>query len=105
MRSILRNASWVLLPAVILVHGERSLQKPAIISGTVLQKNLKPVEKCYLYIISGEEEAISDKDGKFTISTWQPFPVTIKAEHIQYKKQNIKMDKPARDIIVKLEPK
>ena len=105
MRSIIKNIFWVLLTTVLPANGERSVQGHAVISGTVLQENLKPVEKCYLYIIPGEEEAISDKDGKFTINTWQPFPLTINAEHIRYKKQDIKIDKPAKDIIVKLELK
>ncbi|MFT3750418.1 MAG: hypothetical protein QM768_19035 [Agriterribacter sp.] len=105
MRSIVRNIFWILLPTAMLANNAKHLQKPAVISGRVLQKNLAPVGKCYLFIISGEEEAISDKDGKFTITTWQPFPLTIHAAHAQFKKQDIKIDKPAKDIIVTLEPK
>lgn len=105
MQYISKNIFWVLITTVMLANGGRYHQRPVVISGTVLGEWKKPVEKCWLYIITGEEEAISGKDGKFTISTWQPFPVTITAEHIQYKKQHLKIDKPANDIIIKLEPR
>lgn len=48
------------------------------------QTNRFPIEKAHIYIISGEEEALSSSEGSFEITTWQAFPLTIKINHDQY---------------------
>lgn len=63
---------------------------PIVIQGkVVVQANKKPVSEAYLYITIGEEEAITDKDGSFTIKTWQSLPATITVEHKRYVKKKV----------------
>jgi hypothetical protein len=76
----------------------------ATISGTVMhEKDQKPLENTYLYVISGEEEAVTDKKGKFLITTWQSFPVTVIVVHHHCKKKELKIYKPCSDLIITLE--
>ena len=91
MTSIFKSAFCILLPAMIIGNGQHYSRAVATISGTVLhQKDQKPLENIYLYVIPGEEEAVTDKKGRFLITTWQSFPVTIVVEHHQYKKKKLK---------------
>jgi len=65
-------------------------EHPAEIKGRIIQsKSGNSVENAYLYIVPGEEEALTDKDGQFDIGTSQPFPVTLVVEHPYYKQKRI----------------
>jgi len=80
--------------------------KPVKIEGNIIHSlNGKQVENAYVYIVSGEEEALSGKDGVFTISTWQQFPVTLVIEHPKYRSQKISIKDANKRMIIKLDPK
>lgn len=64
-----------------------------------------PVEKAYIYIISGEEEALSSKDGSFEIMTWQPFPLAIQVTHDHYRSVKIVFKKGEDRPLIKLQAK
>jgi hypothetical protein len=104
MASILKSAFRIIFPAMIIGNAQPYSRPPVTIAGTVLQqKDQKPLENTYLYIIPGEEEAVTEKKGKFLITTWQSFPVTIVVEHHQYKKKQLRIHKPSNDLIIVLE--
>ena len=55
--------------------------KATVLEGYVyLGKTTTPVEKVYLYIVEGEEEYLTGKNGYFRIESWQkpPFHITVK---------------------------
>jgi hypothetical protein len=56
-------------------------------------------------LIYAEEEALTDKRGVFTISTWQNLPVTLIIEHPVYKKTKIRVADNSEHQFIKLEPK
>jgi hypothetical protein len=99
--------SWLLaVPAFIMSPSEIYPSKPVKIEGNVIHSlNGKTVENAYIYIVSGEEEALSGKDGVFTISTWQQLPVTLVIEHPKYRSQKISIKDPGKKTIIKLDPK
>ena len=104
MTSILKSAFCIVFPAMIIGNGQHYSGAVATIAGTVLhQKDQKPLENAYLYIIPGEEEAVTDKKGKFLITTWHPFPVTIVVEHRHCKKKKLKIHKSCNDLTIALE--
>ena len=77
-----------------------------VVKGMVIDNsNHTPVEKAYIYIVSGEEEALSLKDGSFEITTWQAFPVTLQIKHEQYKATKIVYKNAAESPLIKLQSK
>jgi hypothetical protein len=70
----------ILLSLFLLANYPHSVQtKDAqIIEGQVVaESNSKPVARAYVYIIEGEEEALTDDKGHFSIKTWQKLPVQL----------------------------
>jgi hypothetical protein len=65
----------------------------------------KTIENVYIYITSGEEEALSNNKGTFTISTWQDLPVTLVIEHPTYKQKKVRITDASQHQVIKLEPK
>ena len=77
-----------------------------IVQGKLLDsRNQQPVEGAYIYIVSGEEEALSSKEGTFEITTWQTFPVTIKINHDQYERLEVVYKKGEASHVIKLQKK
>lgn len=99
--------SWLIaVPALIMSPSEIFPSKPVKIEGHIVHSlNGKQIENAYVYIISGEEEALSGKNGVFSISTWQQLPVTLVIEHPNYRSQRINIKDPAVKNIIKLDPK
>lgn len=99
--------SWLIaVPALIMNPSEIYPSKPVKIEGNVIHsQNGKQVENAYIYIISGEEEALSGKDGLFSISTWQQLPVTLVIEHPKYKPKQISIKDPGQKALIRLDPK
>jgi len=57
---------------------QRQQTKPTVVEGHVYAgKNSAPAAKLYVYIVEGEEECLTDKNGYFRIETWQQLPVHI----------------------------
>jgi hypothetical protein len=99
--------SWLIaLPALIMDPSAIFPSKPVKIEGNVIHSlNGRQVENAYIYIVSGEEEALTGKDGIFTISTWQQLPVTLVIEHPKYRSKQISIKDPSKRTVIKLDPK
>jgi len=101
-----RNSWLIALPAFILHTSEIFQAKPYTIEGAVKNSATgKSIENVYIYITSGEEEALSNSKGTFTISTWQELPVTLVIEHPVYKQQKIRITDASQYQLIKLYPK
>jgi len=73
------------------------LAKPASeaneVSGIVISEETKlPIDKAYLYVVKGEEEAITDVKGIFRFTTWQDKPVKVFVSHNNYKSRVITLN-------------
>lgn len=72
---------------LLLFAGFDSKQKPVIIQGTVTDKQGgHALENVHVYIVHGEEEAMTGANGRYRITTWQDFPVKIYAEAAGFRK-------------------
>jgi uncharacterized LabA/DUF88 family protein len=101
-----RNSWLIALPAIILHTSEIYPDRPHTITGAVKNNATdKYIENVYIYITSGEEEALSNNKGAFTISTWQDLPVTLVIEHPIYKSKKIRITDASQYQLIKLEPK
>ncbi|WP_315817415.1 hypothetical protein [Paraflavitalea speifideaquila] len=99
--------SWfIAVPALIMNPSDIFPSKPVKIEGNIIHSlNGRQVENAYVYIVSGEEEALSGKDGVFVISTWQQLPVTLVIEHPKYRSQKVSIKDPSKKTTIKLDPK
>jgi hypothetical protein len=106
MNRTYRNSWLIALPAFILHTSEIYPARPSTIEGAVKNSTTgKYIENVYIYITSGEEEALSNHKGAFTISTWQDLPVTLVIEHPVYKKQQVRITDASQYQLIKLDPK
>lgn len=105
MNRIHSNSWLIALPAFILHTSEIYPDRPHTIEGAVKNSiDGKSIENVYIYITSGEEEALSDNKGTFTISTWQELPVTLVIEHPTYKQKKIRITDASQYQVIKLDP-
>jgi hypothetical protein len=101
-----RNSWLIALPALIFNTSEIYPASPYTIQGTITNSSTgKTVDKAYVYIISGEEEALTDRKGVFSIATWQELPVTVIVEHAAYKKKRLIIKDATEHQFIRLEPK
>jgi hypothetical protein len=106
MNRTYRNSWLIALPAFILHTSEIYPDRPHTIAGTVKNSTTdKTIENVYIYITSGEEEALSNSKGTFTISTWQDLPVTLVIEHPIYKQKKVRITDASQYQLIKLDPK
>ncbi|MES1219545.1 MAG: carboxypeptidase-like regulatory domain-containing protein [Bacteroidota bacterium] len=62
-----------------------------VVQGNVLtEDSLKPVAGAFVYTVSGEEEAVTDKNGNFKLTTWESLPVSVTVEHQNFETLNVK---------------
>lgn len=102
-----RTASWlVAVPALIFNTSEIYPERPSTFQGNIVHGTTrKGVENAYVYIVSGEEESLSGKDGKFSIATWQELPVTLVIEHPLFKTKQLVTKDTLQKQVITLEPK
>jgi len=101
------HKNWLIaIPVLIFNTSEIFPARPYTIEGSVTNRNTgKQIENVYVYIVSGEEEALTNQKGVFTISTWQELPVTLVIEHPTYKQKKIRITDASQYQVIKLEPK
>jgi hypothetical protein len=110
MRLFLLNSLLLTIPALVLDGAETRMTAghvlPVTVEGVVVNDaSNRPVENIYVYIVRGEEEALTDSKGKFAITTWQPFPVTLTVDHIKYKKTTLVVKEPGKKQLIRVEEK
>lgn len=59
----------------------------------------------HVYIEAGEEEAFSDRNGKFSFQSWKKFPLTVHAEHKDYQKQTLQVSAAGGTLEIKMKKK
>src|SRR5688572_27395679 len=98
----------LLLPAFLLATTLlTSFDKPVsnqqkTVTGTIVGTANEGVTNAYVYVVAGEEETLSVKDGKFTLKTWQPLPLLLVIEHNDFEKQRIVIRASEKPVTIKL---
>lgn len=106
MNRLHSNSRLLLLPVFISLTSAIYPARPYTIAGTIKNGTTdKNIQNAYIYIISGEEEALTNNKGAFTISTWQELPVTLIIERPTYKQKKIRITNVSEHQVIKLEPK
>jgi len=106
MKLILSYSSFIAIATIILSSTSKLPDHKVTISGSIVQTATNQhVENAYLYVVQGEEEALSGKDGSFTIATWKNLPVILVAEHAGFKQTKVIIKDASQKQVIKLEPK
>lgn len=77
---------------------------PVVIRGQVIAAATgQPVTNAHVYIIDGEEEALTNSNGEFIIESWQKTPVTITVNaYRQYAKTSVVVANPSQRQVIRL---
>ncbi len=65
----------------------------------------KPVANVHVYIVHGEEEAMTDSKGSFSIDSWQSFPLKLTVEAIGFKRTVTIVEKENKTYRIAIERK
>jgi DNA polymerase IIIc chi subunit len=68
----------------------------------VCEKGRAPVPNVLVYIVEGEEEALTDARGKFSIETRKGFPLRVTAQQLVGKKQKVVVIAAADRLVIEL---
>ena len=96
------------LPALLLTTTIlTSFDKPftnqqKTVTGTIVGKTNEGIPDAYVYVVAGEEETLSVRDGKFSLNTWQPLPFVLVIEHSDFEKQRITIRASDKPVTIKL---
>ncbi|HSC54974.1 MAG TPA: carboxypeptidase-like regulatory domain-containing protein [Phnomibacter sp.] len=89
---------------LMLVSSSFFVLPPRQINGVVKDAaSGKIIDKAHVYIVLGEEEAVTGKDGKFSISTQKEFPLELKVQHPGYKQSKVVVEKLPAEIEISLQ--
>lgn len=81
-------------------------QRVNTIKGVVLSESTgKPVSAALVYVVLGEEEALTKAAGAFSIETSHGYPIEVLTEHRDYLKQSVILKGPTDKLVVRLKPR
>ena len=93
----------LLLATTILTSFDNSVSnQQKTVTGKIVGASNEGVTDAYVYVVAGEEETLSLKDGKFSLKTWQPLPLVLVIEHNDFEKQQIVIRASDKPVTIKL---
>ena len=90
MSAIKRNIFLFSIAVTLFAFTAVQKKSSVVIQGTVTANN-NPVSRAHVYVVDGEEEALTNSKGEFKITTWQTLPLTITIEHADYETQKVRV--------------
>lgn len=106
MKLLLSYSSLIAIAIIILSSTSKSPDQPVTITGSIIQNaSNERIENAYLYVVPGEEETLSAKDGSFSLATWKSLPVTLVAEHPKFKRTKVTVTDASQKQLIKLDLK
>jgi hypothetical protein len=88
-----------------LNHKQPIQVQKEIIEGKVISAiSHKPVSNAHVYVVDGEEEALTNAKGEFRIETIQKFPLIITVDQQGHEKKKLTISNPGK-ITISITPK
>ena len=104
---ILLKTALLKFAFLFVISGSSVAQKPSpiTIEGKVISESTgQPVTQAHVFILDGEEEALTNNKGEFKIKTWQPAPFKLTVEkHDGYRRVTIVVKDPASKPVIRLQ--
>ena len=99
--------NWLCLILIFSILAAYSTSSTTVtITGKIIHtESKKAIDNAYIYVIAGEEETLSTKEGVFKLKTWQKFPLTIVVQHTDYTPRNIVLKNPGAELLISLDKK
>lgn len=95
-----------LILSLLLIHPITANKFTAQVKGTVIAADTRaPVANAYLYIVKGEEEALTNSKGEFTLTTAEHMPVSITVIHKDYRKTTVTVNDPGKPLTIAVQRK
>ena len=98
----MRQLKLVMLLALVVNTSFETPSKHTILGGEIVSGTNERISDAYVYVVSGEEETLSLKDGKFSLKTWQPLPIVLNIEHKNFRKQQVVIRAAGTNIRIRL---
>lgn len=93
----------LLMALPILSFSSGTGRPPSTLGGVVLDAaSGQPLEKAYVYTVKGEEEALTNSRGAFSLKTWQVLPVTLTVQHLEGGESRVKVTAPTQKLRILL---
>ena len=105
MLTLKRSLFFIAL--LFAVAGIAQSQREITIEGkVVVEETGKPVAQAHVFILDGEEEALTNSQGEFKIRSWQktPFKVTVR-KYGNYKDESVTVSNPSQKLVIRLKAK
>ncbi|MDF2385241.1 carboxypeptidase regulatory-like domain-containing protein [Nostoc ellipsosporum NOK] len=74
-----------------------------VLQGKVVDaKSDKPIPKVHVYVVRGEEEALTDNNGRFRVQSWQSLPLTVSATAQGFQTVSLAVKEPGKELVIRL---
>ena len=109
--TIMRRLTSLLLLASLVVllpgfSGVKTGSSSVFIEGVVVEDGSgKPLSGAHVYVVHGEEEALTNGKGEFRIESWQKLPLRVTAELKDYRTAGMTVSDPGRKQTIRLKLK
>src|SRR5689334_16736972 len=96
----------LLIMFFVATHDQPQGKTPVVIEGRVVSDAGQPVQQAHVFIVDGEEEALTNSNGEFKIRSWQKSPFRVTAEKTQqYHKGSVIVTDPSQKQVIRLRNK
>ena len=104
---ILLKTTILKFALLFVLSGSVEAQKtsPSIVEGKVVAESTgQPITQAHVYILDGEEEALTNNKGEFRIKTWQSAPFKLTAEKLgAFRRVSIVITDPSAKQVIRLQ--
>ncbi|WP_081658844.1 carboxypeptidase-like regulatory domain-containing protein [Terrimonas ferruginea] len=94
--------SIVLVSWLSSFHGN-AVPAAVVVQGKVVDaRNDKPIAKVHVYVVRGEEEALTDNNGRFRVQSWQSLPLKVSATAQGFQTVSLLVKEPGKELVIRL---
>lgn len=95
--------SIVIISWLFSFHSNVDPAAVVVLQGKVVDaRNDKPVAKVHVYVVRGEEEALTGNNGRFRVQSWQSLPLKLSVMAQGFQPVSLAVKEPAKELVIRL---
>lgn len=95
--------SIILVSWLSSFHSDADPAAVVVLQGKVVDaRNDKPIAKVHVYVVRGEEEALTDNNGRFRVQSWQSLPLKVSATAQGFQTVSLAVKEPGKELVIRL---